>query len=156
MTWRENSRPGCIERPRMKICALTALAALALIAPGTAAEGGAAVPDFTFLQASDVHAPRQDSKLNISRMSGLGEIDLTLFGVKVPKPGFVIATGDTDGVRRRQRMVERIPVLLERNRNPGLPPARQPRQHLARQPEIAAGTMDWGPVTPSTNTAATL
>ena len=56
----------------MKICALTALAALTLIAPGAAAESAAAVPDFTFLQASDVHAPRQDSELNISRLSGLG------------------------------------------------------------------------------------
>ena len=73
---------------------LAAVLLLAMLAPCAGAEKGAAVPDFTFIQASDVHAPRPDSKTTISRIPGLGEIDLAPFGIKVPKPGFVIVTGD--------------------------------------------------------------
>jgi outer membrane protein assembly factor BamB len=73
---------------------LAAVLLLAILAPCAEAEKGATVPDFTFIQASDVHAPRPDSKATISRIPGLGEIDLAPFGIKVPKPGFVIVTGD--------------------------------------------------------------
>jgi outer membrane protein assembly factor BamB len=67
---------------------------LAGLAPVAGAEKGAAVPDFTFIQATDVHAPMPQSRATLSRIPGLGEIDLPLFGLKVPKPGFVIVTGD--------------------------------------------------------------
>ena len=73
---------------------LTAVLLLGILAPCAGAEKGASVPDFTFIQASDVHAPRPDSKATIARIPGLGEIDLAPFGLKVPKPGFVIVTGD--------------------------------------------------------------
>ena len=53
------------------------------------------IPDFTFIHASDVHAPRADSKLTISRIPSIGEINLAPFSVKVEKPSFAIVTGDT-------------------------------------------------------------
>ena len=85
-----------IHTPRRNIDSLSLSAALLLatLAPWAGAEQAAAVPDFTFIQASDVHAPRQDSKATISKILGLEEIDLAPFGIKVPKPGFVIVTGD--------------------------------------------------------------
>ena len=67
---------------------------MAILAPCAGAEQGTAVPDFTFIQASDVHAPMAQSKTTIARIPSLGEIDLAPFSVKVPKPGFVIVTGD--------------------------------------------------------------
>ena len=84
------------QAPRRSIESLSLAAALLLaaLAPCAGAENGASVPDFTFIQASDVHAPRAESKTTISRIPGLGEIDLAPFGIKVPKPGFVIVTGD--------------------------------------------------------------
>ena len=38
--------------------------------------------------------PWPESKATIAKIPGLGEIDLAPFGIKVPKPGFVIVTGD--------------------------------------------------------------
>jgi outer membrane protein assembly factor BamB len=67
---------------------------LAVLTPCAGAEKGVAVPDFTFIQVSDVHAPMAQSRETISRIPGLGEIDLAPFGIRVPKPGFVIVTGD--------------------------------------------------------------
>ncbi len=81
-------------RRETKSLSLAAALLLAILAPCAGAEKGVAVPDFTFIQASDVHAPMAQSKATIAKIPGLGEIDLAPFGVKVPKPGFVIATGD--------------------------------------------------------------
>ena len=81
-------------RWKTKSWSLAAVLLLAALAPRAGAEQAAAVPDFTFIQASDVHAPMAQSKATISKIPGLGEIDLAPFGVKVPKPGFVIVTGD--------------------------------------------------------------
>jgi len=63
-------------------------------APCGGGEKGTTIPDFTFLHASDVHAPMAHSQATISRISGIGEIDLAPFGLKVPKPSFAIVTGD--------------------------------------------------------------
>ncbi len=87
-------RPARVVRRGTKSWALAALLSLAILAPCAGAEQGAAGPDFTFIQASDVHAPMAQSKTTIARIPSLGEIDLAPFGVKVPKPGFVIVTGD--------------------------------------------------------------
>ncbi len=54
----------------------------------------AAIPDFTFIHASDVHTPMPESKATLARIPTLGEIDLAPYGVKVPKPGFAIVSGD--------------------------------------------------------------
>ena len=76
---------------------LTLVAAIGLLSPAARAadEKAPAIPDFTFIQASDIHTPMAQSKATLSRVAGLGEIDLAPYGVKVPKPGFAIATGDT-------------------------------------------------------------
>ena len=59
-----------------------------------AAACSAGIPDFTFIQASDVHAPHTKSREVISRIASLGEIDLAAYGIKSPKPEFAIVTGD--------------------------------------------------------------
>jgi len=79
---------------RSFIGAALAMVLLAIVAPCAGAGQRAAVPDFTFIQASDVHAPRPESHATIARIAGLSELDLAPFGLKVPKPGFVIVTGD--------------------------------------------------------------
>jgi hypothetical protein len=90
----DSEQSACAVRRGTKFWALAVLLSLAILAPCAGAEQGAAVPDFTFIQASDVHAPMAQSKATIARIPSLGEIDLAPFGVKVPKPGFVIVTGD--------------------------------------------------------------
>ena len=82
------------QRGTTESLSLAAILLLASLAPCPAAEKSAAVPEFTFIQATDVHAPMAQSRATISRIPGLGEIDLPLFGIKVPKPSFVIVTGD--------------------------------------------------------------
>ena len=85
--------PADAPRRTTESLSLAAALLLAILPPCAGAEKGAAVPDFTFIQASDVHAPRAESKATISRIPGLGEIDLAPYGIKVPKPGFVIEIG---------------------------------------------------------------
>ena len=88
--------PLSARAPRWKteFWSLAVVLLLVVLAPRAGAEKAAAVPDFTFIQASDVHAPMAQSKATIAKIPGLGEIDLAPFGVQVPKPGFVIVTGD--------------------------------------------------------------
>ena len=52
------------------------------------------VRDFTFIHASDVHAPISLSERVIAEIKQLGEIDLTPYGVKAPAPSFVVVSGD--------------------------------------------------------------
>lgn len=54
----------------------------------------AKTPDFTFVHASDVHAPMAQSKEVISSIKALGEIDLAIYRTSAPKPSFVVVTGD--------------------------------------------------------------
>jgi len=68
------------------------LSSLALSAQS--GSGAAAVSDFTFIQASDVHAPITQSKSTIAKIHGLGAINLAPFGLQAAKPSFVIMTGD--------------------------------------------------------------
>ncbi len=51
-------------------------------------------PCFSFIQASDVHTPVAQSKEVISLINSIGELELTAYGIKAPKPSFVIVTGD--------------------------------------------------------------
>ncbi len=88
MKWLKNRIPGRAKCRRAEFWALTALLWLVALARCPGAQ------DFTFIQASDVHAPMAQSQATISKIPGLGEIDLVPFGIKVPKPGFVIVTGD--------------------------------------------------------------
>jgi hypothetical protein len=89
-----SQRSAQAPRRNIESLSLAAVLLLAILAPCAGAEKGAAIPDFTFIQASDVHAPMAQSKTTIAKIPGLGEIDLAPFGIKVPKPGFVIVTGD--------------------------------------------------------------
>ena len=90
----DDRRPAPSPRRRFEAWTLARVLLLAMLAAWTAAPSCEAISDFTFLQASDVHAPRPESQANIARMFGLGEIDLAPYGTKVPKPSFVIVTGD--------------------------------------------------------------
>ena len=73
---------------------VAALVCVFLLAPSLRAQNTATVPDFTFIQASDVHTPMPQSKETFARVRGLGEINLEPFGLKVQKPGFALVTGD--------------------------------------------------------------
>jgi outer membrane protein assembly factor BamB len=52
------------------------------------------IPDFTFVHASDVHAPEKASADVIAEIGKLGEIDLAPFGVTAKAPSFVVVSGD--------------------------------------------------------------
>ena len=69
-------------------------AAFALCVALACAGHAAAIPDFTFIQASDVHTPNTKSREVVSRIASLGEIDLAAYGIKAPKPEFAIVSGD--------------------------------------------------------------
>ena len=90
----DNQIPLPVQLQRIGLLSFAAMVILLSRAPCGGGETGTAIPDFTFLQASDVHAPMVHSQATISRIAGLGEIDLAPFGLKVPKPSFVIVTGD--------------------------------------------------------------
>lgn len=79
---------------RISFLSLATLLLLAGLAPRAGAEKRSAAADFTFIHASDVHTPMAKSKATLSRVAGLGEIDLAPFGIKVPKPSFAIVSGD--------------------------------------------------------------
>ena len=70
----------------MLIAAFAALAAIQA--------GAATVPDFTFLQVSDLHAPMAQSRETLTRLPGPDVVELSAFGTTCPKPSFVLATGD--------------------------------------------------------------
>jgi outer membrane protein assembly factor BamB len=93
-----NSSPNKLIGPRRLaqtwLLPLAVLAAISAALSCRAADKGAAIPDFTFIQASDVHTPMAQSQATLKRLVGLGEIDLAPFGVKVAKPSFAIVTGD--------------------------------------------------------------
>ncbi len=79
---------------KIGLVSFAAMVVLVSRPPFAAGEPGIATPDFTFLHASDVHAPMVHSQATISRISGIGEIDLVPFGLKAPRPSFAIVTGD--------------------------------------------------------------
>jgi outer membrane protein assembly factor BamB len=89
-THRHPSAPTQYRGP-LALC-LSFLLASACVAAG---EKAPTIPDFTFIQASDVHTPMPQSKATLAKLAGLGEIDLAPFGIKVAKPSFAIVTGDT-------------------------------------------------------------
>ncbi len=54
----------------------------------------AAIPDFGFIQISDIHSPMTQSADTISAVKQVTDLQLSAYGVTVPKPAFVLATGD--------------------------------------------------------------
>lgn len=58
--------------------------------------GAQAVQDFTFIHVSDLHFPRDDSAQTLKLLRGVGEseVDLRAFGLTVPAPSFIVASGD--------------------------------------------------------------
>lgn len=55
--------------------------------------GAADIPDFTFIHASDVHAPMNPSPAVIAEMSKLGPIEIKP-GIMTEAPSFVVVSGD--------------------------------------------------------------
>lgn len=88
----ESERFVCAPRNCRSLSLALLLALLSL--PACAGAASAPVPDFTFIQASDVHTPMPESRSTIARVRDLGELDLAPFGIKASKPGFAIVTGD--------------------------------------------------------------
>lgn len=78
------------------IVTLARVAACSLLLTAGCGKGQKPVPvsDFTFVQASDVHAPMAQSRTTIARIIGLGAMDLAPFNVPVAKPDFVLVSGD--------------------------------------------------------------
>ncbi|MCC6484798.1 MAG: PQQ-binding-like beta-propeller repeat protein [Armatimonadetes bacterium] len=80
---------------RYRRLAITAASVFALgvcMAPAQSAPGA---PDFTFIQASDVHTPMEQSRQIIGQIKDLGpEVDLQAYGIRVLRPTFAIVTGD--------------------------------------------------------------
>jgi 3',5'-cyclic AMP phosphodiesterase CpdA len=70
----------------MRLILIIALLALACTAY--------AVPDFTFVHVTDVHAPSIQSKATISELLSLGEVNLEPYKTIAQTPSFVIVTGD--------------------------------------------------------------
>lgn len=52
------------------------------------------MPDFTFIQASDLHAPMAQSRETLARLPGPDSVDMSAFGITCPRPSFVLASGD--------------------------------------------------------------
>lgn len=73
---------------RIVLAALVIAVACAIPA---AAQG---VQDFTFIHATDVHAPLSPSGEVISQIQKLGEIDMSAYNIKVKAPSFVVVSGD--------------------------------------------------------------
>lgn len=53
-----------------------------------------AIPDFTFIHASDVHTPYARSQPTIDEIATLGAINLTPYNIMSDPPSFVLVTGD--------------------------------------------------------------
>jgi outer membrane protein assembly factor BamB len=90
----DDQTPVPLGRHRIRLLSFAGMVILLCQPPCGADDKRPAIPDFTFIQASDVHAPMPQSKASLSRVAGLGEIDFAPFGLKVPKPSFAIVTGD--------------------------------------------------------------
>ena len=67
---------------------------ISLFLLATLSTAAMAVPDFTFIHASDVHSPRDDSAATIAAFSALGEVNLEPYNIKAPAPAFAIVSGD--------------------------------------------------------------
>jgi len=52
------------------------------------------IPDFTFIHATDVHAPSYTGAKVMSELGKVGEIELTPYGITVGPPSFVVDSGD--------------------------------------------------------------
>jgi len=70
------------------------VAAALLAVQGLPSAQAAQIPDFTFIQISDIHAPMAQSRETLALLQGLGEVDVPAYGMKAPKPDFILATGD--------------------------------------------------------------
>lgn len=54
----------------------------------------AAVPDFSFIQVSDLHFPHSGSEATLADLAGIGEVYLRPYRTVSAKPSFIIETGD--------------------------------------------------------------
>lgn len=78
----------------LRFIRLAALAAAVAVCSG-ASYSASKIPDFTFIQASDVHTPMAQSKEIIGQIKNIGDVvDLQAYGITVGRPSFAIVTGD--------------------------------------------------------------
>jgi len=77
--------------PRGFRSAIPAFFLLFLAVASLAAQG---ISDFTFIHASDVHAPEDVSVRVTGEIRDLGEIEMTPYGIKAKAPSFVVVSGD--------------------------------------------------------------
>lgn len=85
----ELNRPA--RRPPQLRQSLQGLLLVLLLAANARA---AQIPDFTFVHATDVHAPRPQSQATIAAIRDLGEMPLVQYGVTAKAPSFAVMTGD--------------------------------------------------------------
>ncbi len=55
---------------------------------------GFSIPNFTFVQISDTHAPSEQTRQTINQLKNLWKVDLKPFGIQSYAPAFIINTGD--------------------------------------------------------------
>ncbi len=82
-----------MKRPAF-FCRLVLLVSIAALCAGSLPAAPDGVEDFTFIHATDIHAPMPQSRQVLGLLAGQGEVDLAAFGMKAPAPSFAIATGD--------------------------------------------------------------
>lgn len=82
---------GVLTRSITKVFRLVAAAVpLALLAM----PAGAQMEDFTFIHATDLHAPMTQSREVLSTLEGLDTVNMSAFGLEAKRPSFAIASGD--------------------------------------------------------------
>lgn len=87
-----NSCPATANRMEVPKCIPICVFVILLITAISSAVS--AIPDFTFIHASDVHAPYAKSRPTIEEIADLGSIELTPYNIKSEPPSFVLVTGD--------------------------------------------------------------
>jgi len=75
---------------RQRTLAFIVLVALALLAPVRSP----ALDSFSFIHMSDEHVPHEDTARVVRQAGTIDEVELTPYGIRAPKPSFIISTGD--------------------------------------------------------------
>ena len=100
---------------------------LLILSPAFAAPQ--AIPDFTFLHVTDVHAPSSVSEKVIGEIGKLGEVEMTPYKLTAKPPSFIVVSGDLTDLGDRKGAWNtylsywkdvRIPVYHELGNHDGL------------------------------------
>jgi len=76
-----------MRNPRLPLAAIALVALLCV-------PGAFALDDFSFIHMSDEHIPYDDTAKVMREAGTIGEVDLTPYGIRAPRPSFIISTGD--------------------------------------------------------------